>query len=259
MLQKTIAASLLAGSLLFAHCTKDLTSTSETPLQADALQNGSGSITLASVLWDGDANLGTGIFKTLNLENGAELAAVNNSTYGKIWRFYKPVGSNRCEVHAANGFQAAEGDDIYLGWRSQLAMPANTTTNAVFQWKAYGSNMTQNFPVVIKTNSSGNITLWHFAPGQVGTQIWNTPLTLNAWNSIVLRLKVSRDASVGFIEFWYNGTKQTLTNGAQRYYARTLDAEYCDPKWGVYGASSTEIYNRVHAIKIGSSYSDVAP
>jgi hypothetical protein len=138
-------------------------------------------------------------------------------------------------------------------------MPANTTTNAVFQWKAYGSNMTQNFPIVIKTNSAGNLTLWHFAPGQVGTQIWNTPLTLNAWNTFVLRLKVSRDASVGFIEFWYNGTKQTLSNGSQRYYARTLDAEYCDPKWGVYGASSTEVYNRVHALKIGSSYADVAP
>jgi len=259
MLQKTIAATLLAGSLLLGYCKKDLTSTPQAPLQANALQNGSDPITVASVLWDGDANLGTGIFKTLNLENGAALAAVNNDTYGKIWRFYKPAGSNRCEVHAANGFQAAEGNEIYLGWRSQLAMPANTTTNALFQWKAYGSNMTQNFPIVIKTNSSGNITLWHFAPGQVGTQIWNKPLTLNAWNSFVLRLKVSRDATVGFIEFWYNGTKQTLSNGTQRYNARTLDAEYCDPKWGVYGASSTEIYNRVHALKIGSSYADVAP
>jgi hypothetical protein len=259
MLQKTIAATLLAGSLLLGYCKKDLTSAPQAPLPTAALQNGPGSITLASVLWDGDANLGTGTFKTLNLENGAELAAVNNATYGKIWRFYKPAGSNRCEVHAAKGFQAAEGDDIYLGWRSQLAMPANTTTNAVFQWKAYGSNMTQNFPVVIKTNSSGNITLWHFAPGQVGTQLWNTPLALNAWNTFVLRLKVSRDATVGFIEFWYNGTKQMLSNGSQRYYARTLDAEYCDPKWGVYGASSTEIYNRVHALKIGSSYADVAP
>ena len=259
MLQKTIAAILMAGCFFFANCKKDFTSSLPEQTANEASQNQSDEVTIASVLWDGDANLGTGIFKTLNLENGAELAAVNNATYGKIWRFHKPSGSNRCEVHAASGFQAAEGNDIYLGWRSQLAMPANTTTNAVFQWKAYGSNMTQNFPVVIKTNSSGNLTLWHFAPGQVGTEVWHTSLSLNTWNTLVLRLKISRDASVGFIEFWYNGTKQTLNNGSQRYYGRTLDAEYCDPKWGVYGASSADIYNRVHALKIGSSYADVAP
>lgn len=216
-------------------------------------------IGIQSILWDGDANLGTGVFKVLNVDAPADLAAVNNATYGKIWRFTKAIGSNRCEVHAAKNFDAVEGDDIYLGWRSQLGMSStNLTTNALFQWKAYGANMTQNFPIVIKT-ISGDFKLMHTASGGASTYIWNTPVTLNNWNTFVLRIKVSRTATIGFIEFWFNGVKQTLSNGTQRYYGRTLDAEYCDPKWGVYGASAELITNRVHGLKIASTYAEAAP
>lgn len=253
MLTKTIAA-LLIGATTISSCQKH----SGIEFREDSSTKSAAGIGINSILWDGDANNGTGVFKVLNLEDGAALAAVNNTNYGKIWRFHKPVGSSRCEVHAAQGFQAGEGDDIYLGWRSQLAMPATVTTNAFFQWKAYGSNMTQNFPIVIKA-VSGELRLYHFAPGQIGTVLWSTPLSVNSWNSFVLRINVSRTATTGFIEFWYNGAKQTLTGGSQRYYARTLDAEYCDPKWGVYGASSTEIYNRIHALKIASTYGEAAP
>lgn len=252
MFTKTIAMGL-TGLISLTACNKN-----SGPGTPAAPASAASDLSIASILWDGDANDGTGVFKVLNLEDGAALAAVNNTTYGKIWRFHKPVGSNRCEVHAAQGFQADEGDDIYLGWRSQLAMPATTTTNAFFQWKAYGSNMTQNFPIVIKA-VSGELRLYHFAPGQIGTILWSTPLSVNSWNSFVLRINVSRTATTGFIEFWYNGVKQTLTGGSQRYYGRTLDADYCDPKWGVYGASSTEIYNRIHALKIASTYSEAAP
>lgn len=255
----TMSRWLVTSSLFvtFISCGKNM---QDKAMGTSATTASTGAVTtLASnVLWDGDANLGTGVFKILNLEDGAALDAVNNTTYGKIWRFYKPVGSNRSEVHAAQGFQAAEGDDIYLGWRSQLSMPSTVTTNAFFQWKAYGSNMTQNFPIVIKA-VSGNLKLFHFGPGQIGTELWSTPLSVNSWNRFVVRIKVSRTASVGFIEFWYNGVQQTLTGGSQRYYGRTLDADYCDPKWGVYGASTTEIYNRIHALKIATTYADAAP
>ncbi len=255
----TMSRWLVTSSLFvtFISCGKDM---QEKKMDTAVATGNTATVTMlaSNVLWDGDANLGTGVFKILNLEDGAVLDAVNNTTYGKIWRFYKPVGSNRSEVHAAQGFQAAEGDDIYLGWRSQLSMPSTVTTNAFFQWKAYGSNMTQNFPIVIKA-VSGNLKLFHFAPGQIGTELWSTPLSVNSWNRFVVRIKVSRTASVGFIEFWYNGVQQTLTGGSQRYYGRTLDADYCDPKWGVYGASTTEIYNRIHALKIATTYADAAP
>lgn len=263
MKNKLIIAALCGiCAFLFSACKK------ETKPMAEELTNiqlntssavPSDAIGIQSILWDGDANLGTGVFKVLNVDAPAELAAVSNATYGKIWRFTKAVGSNRCEVHAAKNFDAVEGDDIYLGWRSQLAMSsASLTTNALFQWKAYGANMTQNFPIVIKT-ISGDFKLMHTASGGASTYIWNTPVTLNNWNTFVLRIKVSRTATIGFIEFWFNGVKQTLSNGTQRYYGRTLDAEYCDPKWGVYGASAELITNRVHGLKIASTYAEAAP
>lgn len=251
-----MAAFCGACTLLFSACKKENAAIAE-PLNSD--QARSADVGIQSILWDGDANLGTGVFKVLNVDAPATLAAVNNTTYGKIWRFTKEIGSNRCEVHAAQGFDAVEGDDIYLGWRSQLSMSSTgLTTNALFQWKAYGANMTQNFPVVIKT-IGGDFKLMHTASGGTSTYIWNSPVTLNNWNTFVVRIKVSRTATVGFIEFWFNGVKQTLLGGTQRYYGRTLDADYCDPKWGVYGASSELITNRVHGLKIASTYAEAAP
>lgn len=262
MKNKLIIAGIL-GCFVFlvSSCKKETSSISEALITGKASTsavNSSSNIGILSTLWDGDANLGTGVFKTLNVDAPATLAAVNNATYGKIWRFTKAIGSNRCEVHAAQNFDAVEGDDIYLGWRSQLSMTSTVTTNALFQWKAYGANMTQNYPIVFKT-VSGNFKLMHTASGGANTFIWSAPVSVNNWNTFVLRIKVSRDAAVGFMEFWFNGLKQNLSNGTQRYYGRTLDAEYCDPKWGVYGASSELIENRVHGLKIASTYAEAAP
>jgi len=249
-------------TFLFSACKKETSSTAEELTNNKPKTSGATSadaIGIQSILWDGDANLGTGVFKVLNVDAPSTLAAVTHSTLGKIWKFTKAVGSNRCEVHAAKNFAAVEGDDIYLGWRSQLMMSSTgLTTNALFQWKAYGANMTQNFPIVIKT-VGGDFKLMHTASGGANTFIWDSPVTLNNWNTFVLRIKVSRTATVGFIEFWFNGVKQNLSNGTQRYYGRTLDADYCDPKWGVYGASAELITNRVHALKIASTYAEAAP
>ena len=212
------------------------------------------------LLWDGDAVKGNSVWKVAqNIEGTGTISAVNDATYGSVWRFNKPLGSHRTESHAASGFQAKEGDDIYIGWRSKISMPANIGTNAVFQWKAYGADMQQNFPIIFSTTTNGNLHLMHYAPGKIGTEVWKTPLKINVWNRFVLRLKVSRDGSVGFMEFWYNDEKQALTGGTQRYYGRTLDAEYCDPKWGVYSGDAQLIINYVGKPRIATTYEMAKP
>lgn len=255
-------ARLLAGSCMFAliSCAKN----SNTPAieKPNTVSNAAGNVSLLSTLWNGDAALGaSNVWKVLNYEGSGTITVETDPVYGAVWKFYKPVGSHRTEGHGAKNYQALEGDDIYIGWRSKLDMPMNLRTNALFQWKAYGSGqpMTQNFPIVLKTTETGILQLWHFAPGKIGTALWSAPLTVNVWNSMVMRIKVSRDGTIGFIEFWYNGTKQTLVNGTQRYPARTLDADYCDPKFGAYGGDAGAVTNYVHALKIGSAYEDVAP
>ncbi|MCW3464533.1 polysaccharide lyase [Chitinophaga nivalis] len=252
--------------MALACCSCILTTNSCTKNNTDLLhtttvttENTAAAVNAAAWLWDGDAALGSSkVWKVQNIEGSGSITAVTDPAYGKVWKFDKPSGSHRTEGHGAKGYQSAEGSDIYLGWRSKVVMPVNVTTNAVFQWKAYGSNMQQNFPIVIKS-IGGKLRLFHFAPGKIGTELWNTPLTVNAWQSYVLRIKVSRDDTVGFIEFWYNGVPQTLSNGTKRYYARTLDADYCDPKWGIYGADAMAMTNYVGALKIAATYAEAAP
>lgn len=261
---RIITTSLLGvcSLLSLSHCTKNIQDpfTERTALQGT--DNHTANASLLSLLWDGDAARGaSNVWKVLNVEGDGAITVETDPTYGKVWKFYKPAGSHRTEGHGAKNYQAGEGDDIYIGWRSKLVMPLNQKTNAEFQWKAYGSGqpMTQNYPIVLSTDDNNRFHLMHYAPGKIGTEVWAAPLTPGTWNSIVMRIKVSRDGAAGFIEFWYNGVKQTLVNGTQRYYGRTLDADYCDPKFGIYGGDPAEITNYVHALKIASTYSEAAP
>lgn len=211
----------------------------------------------ASIIWDGDANKGTGVFGQFNLDGSATVTTTNDATYGKVWKFYKPSGSNRCESsHLPNGLHMQEGQEIYIGWRFKISSTVNN--NACFQWKAYGSNMLQNFPIVLK-HLSGKLQVMYNDPSYKSHYIWSTTAVANQWISIVIRMKVSRSASTGFIEFWYNGSKKTFTNGSQRYNCRTLDADYCDPKWGVYGASGSSITNYVDGLRIATTYNEANP
>lgn len=212
----------------------------------------------APILWDGTASNGTGVFKVLDIDSMGTIGTTTDANAGLVWKFYKPSNNHRTEVHAAQGYQAAEGDDIYVGWRSKLDMPANIQTNAVFQWKAYGTGFTQNYPIVIKTLSTGKLQLEYYSPGKVLHILWNTPLQTNVWNDFVLHLKVSANASTGFIEFWYNGVMQTLNGTSTQYAARTLDVS-CDPKWGVYGGDASTITNYVSNLKITTTYASAAP
>jgi hypothetical protein len=214
------------------------------------------------VLWDGDASKGTGVFKILNNEVSATVTAVSDATYGPVWRFLKTADSNRCEAHGAKGLTAKEGDVWYIGWRSKLSLPQSLTTNAVFQWKAYGANLLQNFPIVIKT-LNGKLALEQYNPGSGGgnsrTLLWTTTFVPDTWHTYVLAIKVSSDVNAGYLEFWFDGVPQMLNNRSTRFTCRTLDGDYCDPKWGVYGAMGTQAINEVDALRIGTTLAAVQP
>jgi hypothetical protein len=212
----------------------------------------------AAVVWDGDAGKGIGVFGNMNCDSPGSVTAVGDATYGKVWRYQKPNGSNRCENHgiAGNGtrYNFQNGSTYYLGWRSKLSSTVNN--NATFQWKSYGNHI-QNFPVVLKV-ISGRISVLQRQPGSVEKIIWSAPISANTWHSYVLGLSLSSATTGGWVEFWFDGQKQTFTNGAQRWPCRTWDSSN-EPKWGIYGASGTTVSNYVDALKVGSTYGDVAP
>jgi hypothetical protein len=214
----------------------------------------------AQLIWNGDASNGTGIFKAIgtgNVESPSTLTTVNDVTHGLVWRYHKPSGSNRCENHGikVNGssFVFQNNTTYYLGWSTRLSN--NTNNNASFQWKSYGNHI-QNFPVVLKM-INGRLSMLQRQPGPEESIIWSAPFAANTWYHIVIGLHLSDATRGGWVELYFNGVQQTFTNGTQRYACRTFDGGHVCPKWGIYGASGTDISNYVDDLKVGFTYNDV--
>jgi len=133
-----------------------------------------------TLLWDGNATNGLGVFKLINIEgtNGSSVTAVSDPVYGTVWQFYKALNDHRCEAHGAAGINPAIGQTYYIGWRTKFVLPTQADLNAIFQWKAYGTPMLQNYPITIAPGG-GALNLNQFNPTDAGGQtfLWSTPLT----------------------------------------------------------------------------------
>lgn len=224
----------------------------------------------ATLLWDGNATNGFGVFKLLDLEdengvaqsnpstNGSSITVTNDPVFGSVWRFYKAVNDLRAEAHGANGVDPAIGQTYYIGWRSKLVLPTAAQLNAIFQWKAYGEPQLQDFPMTIAPGG-GNLNLNQFNPSDAGGQtlLWSTPLVTNVWNQHVLCISVSDQDYGGSVQYWYNGVQQTFLTGSNIFYCRTFDGTSVDPKWGAYGGDIYNVYDYVCGLKIGTTYGDV--
>jgi len=217
----------------------------------------------ATLLWDGDASRGTGVFKAFGTGNCASpstLTAASDSTHGRVWRYHKPRNSNRCENHGiklnGSSFVFQNNSTYYLGWRSRLSSTANN--NANFQWKSYGTGHVQNFPVVLKM-IDGQMNLMQRQPGGVETFLWRRGISANSWNHFILGIHLSSATRGGWIELWFNGVKQTFLGGrGQRYACRTFDSgRHNCPKWGVYGGRELTMTNYIDGLKVGTTMGDV--
>jgi hypothetical protein len=220
----------------------------------------------ASLIWDGNANNGTGVFSLINkgncfTEGSSSITAVNDpgGQFGTVWRYHKPSDSNRCENHGirvgGSEYRVTNGQVIFYGWRMRINTLQNN--NANFQWKSYGDGHQQNFPFVFKMVSN-TLRFMYTPPGGGSVYIWQRSISANQWNHIVLRLNISTSASTGSADLWFNGAQQTFSNGSTRYNGRTLDVgNHNCPKWGVYGGSGTDMSNWVHGLKAGTTYADV--
>lgn len=199
-------------------------------------------------------------FYALNREPNEEGTVVQagDPTYGPIWKVNKPAGSKRAELSQTNPknpaagnpnqYVPSEGSTVYIGWRwkgniAGSAFPADGF--AIFQNKSSG-NGSQNYPMNIDWDGK-EVTLNKFVPGTTSqssrkTTIWRKNIGENSWNKFVMKVKFSKNASVGTIEFWHNGSKQTLvgqnntTN--KKLFHRTLDDNGNYFKWGAYNEAS---------------------
>ncbi|MFC7303087.1 heparin lyase I family protein [Streptomyces monticola] len=213
----------------------------------------------AAVIWNGDADGGTGVFGGTECEAPGSLTAEDHPR-GKVFKFNKPIGLKRCEargIRTSGGYEYKFANDstYWLGWSTSTNTPDAGT---VFQWKSY-PNSEQNYPVLMKIEG-GVLKLFHIKQGQVWQLIWSKPVATDSWKHLALGIHTSDSASGGWIEFSYNGAKQTFANGSTRFTGRTWDT-LNKPKWGTYGAEieGSRAINWVDDLKVGTSYADVAP
>ncbi|WP_299258440.1 Ig-like domain-containing protein [uncultured Aquimarina sp.] len=234
----------------------------------------------SQVLWYGDPNKSVkssfrrfdsgnaGDYCSNQSNNSSTATTTTDSEYGKVWKVRKPKGQKRGEfartTGSVNNHVPKDGDVLYYGWRWKINSTPNINSGiAVWQWKtdAGNQNNTQNYPLNMGYGN-GNLSLsawgpcypsWNSCSGSISrrkTTLWNKSIPENTWVSFVVKIKMSRNKDVGYIEFWYNGEKQTLTNSGfqdykvtlssdgKRAYHKTFDGTVVYPKWGSYNANS---------------------
>jgi hypothetical protein len=164
-----------------------------------------------------------------------------------------------------------EGDERYIGW--SILFPSDFTSQLSQNgWVAvaedgFGSPYgypSLNFAFDGGPNG-GRFVLDSRTGGLNNPQaIWSVNPTYGQWMDVVTHVKFSTDPSVGYVELWINGVRQTFSNGSQRYYQNTLlpgadtcgriqHQNYRDP------AMSGTVTLYQDEIKMGTSYAAVAP
>ncbi|MFF4966190.1 hypothetical protein [Streptomyces sp. NPDC001037] len=238
------------------------------PLLAGAVAAGVGVMMLvnpwsaqAAVVWDGDASQGTGVFGNIECDSpGSLVTAAQDDGHGTVFRYTKAVGTYRCESRGikVNGakYAFADGHTYWFGWEHKFSVVPTSSDFVPWQWKSY-PNADQNYPLLM-TVGNGKLNLVYVGPGQGWKYIWSKPVEAWDWNKVAIGIHTSSSASSGWVELYYNGSKQTFSNGTTRFTGRTWDSAN-EPKWGAYdrGNTTTEIVNRVDSLKFGTSYSDV--
>ncbi|MGB6150992.1 MAG: T9SS type A sorting domain-containing protein [Pricia sp.] len=226
--------------------------------------------------------------------NPPTVSTPTDGQFGKFWRINKPVSRKRAEFARTNGFIPQEGGDYYYGWRWRINSSPNLNDGvSVFQWKTdQGGNIDtnkQNYP--FNMGYDGNeLTVSAYGPAEPNwnrpgsitqrkTTIWKGQVDENKWYSFVFRIKVDRDYDSGnnryrgFIEFWFNGSKQTLTNSdfddyqvvlssdGKRAYHRTNDGSEVYPKWGSYNenACDFDITTDFDDLRVARTYEEARP
>ena len=131
----------------------------------------------------------------------------------------------------------------WYGWSSMItdSVPANAAFQAITQWQSRDYRtppvgvFIQNGELVIyvhRMNGDGSLIAL--------TKIWHGPLLRNTWQDLRFHIKWSPSDSVGYIEFWVNGVRQTFDDGTQRRYIRTLQPGFTSyMKQGYYRTGGT--------------------
>jgi hypothetical protein len=223
----------------------------------------------ATVLWDGDASKGLGVWGSIQVPNGS-VTVVDDSTYGKAFKIVCNDNGNtkaRAEVARFAGYTLQDNADYYIGWSSKWGpLPTLSGKWQVLSQVHLDGPGSVGGPVPFGLSVPGDGQM-HFNlqdPNGASASMWNHSLPLNSWHRYVMHTKVSTSLSSGYCELWYDGVMQALTNGQTRIPCAMdhADAGYYW-KWGVYrSGSGGPIGQSVHylaRVRLASTLADALP
>jgi hypothetical protein len=180
----------------------------------------------------------TSSFKSITSDGQCGLGTITGS--GGTFNFNKPSSANRCEAKGAKGIDPTKGHTYTINWKFKLNNTVNN--NAVFQWKSYGSPMTQNFPVVLKVINR-ELCLQYTPSGGSSRILSRTGISAGTTYTVKMVITVADSESSGRVSFWLNGSQKV--NAA---HCRTFDGNEVEPKWGIYGATGTQVTDTVSSL-----------
>jgi hypothetical protein len=161
-------------------------------------------------------------------------------------------------------------ENIWFGWRSlfggDVAIDEDHSNDGNYMQLKGDSSC--GGPAIGMTIKFGRLTLrseQHL--DEYDHAAWNGPrmsTLLGSWHTVVLHVQFSKDASVGYLEVWFDGRRQIMSNGENRIYFPTVcpDDTYVYPKLGVYGMDDAIGDGPAHwfeSPRIGTSYEAVVP
>lgn len=144
------------------------------------------------------------------------------------------TGSNRSEVSGPT-FDA--GDDIYV--RDAIRVPAADSFSGPWQLinQLHETDWGGSPGIAIFLNSDRSLKL---GAGDGSPTYWRGPrLGVDQWHTVLYRVKLSQDPRRGFVEVWFDGKKQRLTNGRFREHGQTIQTDHTYLKVGIYRSSDS--------------------
>jgi hypothetical protein len=119
----------------------------------------------------------------------------------------------------------AEGQERWYQWSTLVdqSVPSTNAFQVISQWHSRENGR----PPVAMFVEGDNLLLMvhpHRAPGdQISfVRAWSGPVKRGTWRDIQMHVKWSGSDSVGFIELWVDGARQTFYNGTQTLRIRTM-------------------------------------
>jgi polysaccharide lyase-like protein len=224
----------------------------------------------ATLLWEGDASKGTGVFGNLQAVNGT-ISVVDDPVWGKVFKIVcndNGPTKARSEVSRMAGITLKNDGDYFVGWRSKWGplptMAGKWQVVAQIHLDGAGSGGKAGpVPFGIQVPGDGMMHFQAEDPSGTPSSMWDHALPLDSWHKYVMHTRMGEDLATGFCEIWFDGVKQTLTNGKDSIpcaMAHPNSGSYW--KWGVYrsgaGGDIGQSVHYLHHPMMGTTYEDVS-